>query len=206
MDDKIVLDKKSFEALAVDTRVNILKSLKERRKTLTELSQEQKMSVSGIKEHLEILEKTGLIEKIDDGHKWKYYELTKKGKEIVGPKEVKVMILLSISIVSFIASMFVLMTPTYLGFTSVTQDELAPIKDQILEDKMMVTADRSPEAAEAPMAEEDEIVNALPRQPLGQQMEALNSPTIPGAVAMISLITILACVGILIKNRMTTFP
>ena len=78
-EEKVVLDRKSFEALAVDTRVKILKSLKERRKTLSEIAKEQGMSVSGIKEHLETLEHVGLIEKKDDGHKWKYYELTKKG-------------------------------------------------------------------------------------------------------------------------------
>ena len=35
-EDKIVLDRKSFEALAVDSRVKLLKSLKQRRKTLKE--------------------------------------------------------------------------------------------------------------------------------------------------------------------------
>ena len=53
MEGKIVLDRKSFEALAVDSRVRILKSLKEKRKTLSEISKEQGMSLSGVKEHLE---------------------------------------------------------------------------------------------------------------------------------------------------------
>ncbi|MBU0591528.1 winged helix-turn-helix domain-containing protein [Candidatus Micrarchaeota archaeon] len=107
-DDKIVLDRRSFEALAVDTRIRILKSLKERRKTLTELAKEQKMSVSGIKEHLTTLERVELIDKIDDGHKWKYYELTKKGREIIGPKEVRVWILLSLSTFALVASIFIM--------------------------------------------------------------------------------------------------
>ncbi len=109
-DDKIVLDRKSFEALAVDTRVRILKSLKERRKTLTEIATEQSMSVSGIKEHLATLEKVELIEKIDDGHKWKYYELTKKGRDIIGPREVRVWILLSLSTFALITSIFMIFT------------------------------------------------------------------------------------------------
>ncbi len=110
-EDKIVLDRKSFEALAVDTRVKILKSLKVRRKTLSEIAKEQEMSVSGVKEHLETLEKVGLIEKIDDGHKWKYYELTRKGSDIVAPRELRVWILLSISMIALIASMVAIFTP-----------------------------------------------------------------------------------------------
>ena len=110
-DEKIVLDRKSFEALAVDTRVKILKSLKQRRKTLTEIAKEEGMSVSGIKEHLSVLESVGLIEKIDDGHKSKYYELTKKGREVVGPKEVKVLIVLSTSILALLISLLFMLGP-----------------------------------------------------------------------------------------------
>lgn len=115
--DKIVLDRKSFEALAVESRVRILKALKERRKTLTELSGELSMSVSAVKEHLENLETVDLVIKKDDGHKWKYYELTKKGAEIVGPKELRVWIILSISIIAFAASMLAMMGPSPLDLS-----------------------------------------------------------------------------------------
>lgn len=110
---KIVLDRKSFEALAADTRVKILKSLSKRRKTLSELASELKMSVSGIKEHLETLENAELVEKIDDGHKWKYYELTKKGDGIIAPhhKGLKIMLLLSISVLIFLSTTFMLFFP-----------------------------------------------------------------------------------------------
>lgn len=110
----IVLDRKSFEALAADTRVKILKSLSKRRKTLSELASELGMSVSGIKEHLETLESADLIRKIDDGHKWKYYDLTKKGDGIISPqhKGLKIMLLLSLSIVVFVASSFMLFSLT----------------------------------------------------------------------------------------------
>ena len=42
--DRIVLDKKAFGALAVDSRVKLLKALSVRRKMLTELSDELKLS------------------------------------------------------------------------------------------------------------------------------------------------------------------
>jgi len=203
-DDKIVLDRKSFEALAVDTRVKILKSLKERRKTLTEISKEQNMSVSGIKEHLETLEKVGLIEKIDDGHKWKYYELTKKGKEIVAPKEVKVLIMLSISIIALIASAFFLFPPAHL--------EAAQSEGPRL------TSSDAPMAA--PMMEENAVYEAydgdnISAKGFGGEFEEpemderaedrliiVEDNRLVILIAVISLATILSCLGILLRNRM----
>ena len=121
--DKIVLDRKSFEALAVESRVKILKALKVRRKTLTEISEELSMSVSAVKEHLENLEAVDLVVKKDDGHKWKYYELTKKGAEIVGPKELRVWIILSISIIALAASVLAMFSPP--PFYTMTNGALA---------------------------------------------------------------------------------
>ncbi|MBU0533150.1 winged helix-turn-helix domain-containing protein [Candidatus Micrarchaeota archaeon] len=175
--EEIVLDRTSFEALAADTRVKILKSLKERRKTLSELSKELNMSVSGTKEHLETLKKAGLIERIDDGHKWKYYELTKKGKGIIGPKEIKVWILLSISTVALIFSIF-----SMLSLPSETQlGEASLAKEEMLEGAM---------AYEEPLANETTVV------------ETTELPTVPLTITIISLICILASLGILLRNRM----
>ncbi|RLI97363.1 MAG: hypothetical protein DRO99_03130 [Candidatus Aenigmatarchaeota archaeon] len=94
---KVTLDKGTFRALTSDTRIGILKSLKERRKTLSELSKQNRMSVSTIKGHLDTLVSAGLIEQKDDGHKWKYYDLTRKGSAVLDPDERKVWILLSVS-------------------------------------------------------------------------------------------------------------
>ena len=70
-EENIVLDKKSFEALAGETRIKILKSLNSRQKTSTELAQELNLAVPSIKEHLDTLESSGFVQKMDDGHKWK---------------------------------------------------------------------------------------------------------------------------------------
>jgi len=96
-DEKITLDKEVFKTLASGTRVDILKSLDRRRKTLSELSKQLGMSVSTIKEHLDNLVSVDLIVQIDDGHKWKYYELTKKGKDILHPEDKRIWILLGLS-------------------------------------------------------------------------------------------------------------
>lgn len=97
MEDKVTLDRKTFRALASDTRIEILKSLSGRRMTLSELSKKLGMSFSAIKEHLDDLRSAGLIEQKDEGHKWKYYELTGKGKNIINPYEKKVFIVLAAS-------------------------------------------------------------------------------------------------------------
>lgn len=100
MDQRIVLDEKSFRALSADSRVSILKSLGERRRTLSELSQKLSLGNSTIKEHCDILVQAELIKQIDEGRKWKYYELTQKGKQIIMPSlfdEVKVLIVLCLA-------------------------------------------------------------------------------------------------------------
>ncbi|MCX6803593.1 MAG: winged helix-turn-helix domain-containing protein [Candidatus Diapherotrites archaeon] len=102
MDQKIILDDKSFKALSADSRVSILKSLGERRRTLSELSQKLSLGGSTIKEHCDILIDAELIKQIDEGRKWKYYELTQKGKQIITPNlldEVKVLIILCTGVV-----------------------------------------------------------------------------------------------------------
>ena len=80
------LDKKTIKALSADTRIDILKSLGERRKMPTELAKELSLAPSTIAEHLKQLETVDLIEKKDTGHKWIYYQLTGKGSNIVQPR------------------------------------------------------------------------------------------------------------------------
>jgi DNA-binding transcriptional ArsR family regulator len=197
MEDKIVLDRKSFEALAVDTRVRILKSLKQRRKTLSEIAEEQKMSVSGRKEHLSVLEKVGLIEKFDDGHKWKYYELTKKGREIVGPKELKVWILLSMSTLALIASVFMMFSVPLAVNQGPIEDTAMPPAEALGGEKdlaMYVTA-------EAPTAD------AMPENDTGQIAAEEAAPgTSVLMVAAISTVVVIGCLGILLRNRLSTSP
>ncbi|MFH1294800.1 MAG: winged helix-turn-helix domain-containing protein [Candidatus Aenigmatarchaeota archaeon] len=97
-DEKITLDIKAFRTLASDSRIAILKSLDERRRTLTELSKKFNLSASTVKEHMEKLIEAELIRMVDDGHKWKYYELTSKGRQILHPGTTKIWVLLAISV------------------------------------------------------------------------------------------------------------
>lgn len=218
-EEKVVLDRRSFEALAVDTRIKILKSLKERRKTLSEIAQEQKMSVSGIKEHLETLEKVELIRKIDDGHKWKYYELTKKGSDIVAPKELRVWILLSISIIALAASAIAIFSPPALMMQGASVSSAPPLQAAGMntDNSAIAPMASAPTAAALPSpappgnesalkafaAAANESAPGAGRLPEATGA-ALQQPdlTVPLAVAVVSGITLLACIGILARNRM----
>jgi DNA-binding transcriptional ArsR family regulator len=110
MEQTITIDKETFKALAADTRVKILKFLDMRRHTQSELSASLNLSVPTVKEHLDALEKAKLVSKIEEGYKWKYYELTEKAKCVLDPERKKVWIVLSLlilSVASGIMGMFV---------------------------------------------------------------------------------------------------
>ena len=102
--DKIIMDNKSFRALSAQSRVGILNRLKERRMTLSELSNKLALKNSTVKEHCDLLLDAQLVKKIDEGRKWKYYELTNKGKQIIEPNpfiEAKSIAMLSIAAIIF---------------------------------------------------------------------------------------------------------
>jgi len=115
MDKSVVLDNKSFKALSAESRVTILKSLGERRMTLSELSRRLDLEASTVKEHCTVLSDAELIKMIDEGRKWKYYELTQKGRQLVSPSfmdEVKVLIVLCFAFVIFGGIIFTLLQGT----------------------------------------------------------------------------------------------
>ncbi len=99
---KITLDHDTFKVLASETRIGILKKLDKTRMTVTDLSKALDMSKATLFEHLEKLMKAGLIKKIKDQRKWVYYKLSWKGKKILHPERMKIAIVLSLFIISFI--------------------------------------------------------------------------------------------------------
>ncbi|MFH1257415.1 MAG: winged helix-turn-helix domain-containing protein, partial [Candidatus Micrarchaeota archaeon] len=81
-----VFDSDIFKTLSSETRVEMLYSLQQRRKTLSELAAGSNISLPGAKQHLELLESKGLVKKMDEGRKWKYYELTSQGRSIIAER------------------------------------------------------------------------------------------------------------------------
>lgn len=93
--DKITLDRAVFKALASDTRLDILKALDVRQKTVTELAKELELNKATVFEHLEKLAEVDLIQKLEDERKWVYWQLTWKGRRLLHPETITLALLLS---------------------------------------------------------------------------------------------------------------
>ncbi|MEA3198775.1 MAG: hypothetical protein QOE90_203 [Thermoplasmata archaeon] len=95
--DKITLDRAAFKALASDTRLDILKALDARQKTVTELARELDLNKATVFEHLEKLAEVGLIQKIEEDveRKWVYWQLSWKGRRLLHPEAITFSLLLS---------------------------------------------------------------------------------------------------------------
>ncbi len=137
MDKKVILDDKSFKALSAESRVNILKKLLSRRMTLSELSKRLSLRDSTVKEHCNILLDAELVKKIDEGRKWKYYELTHKGKQVVSPnmmEEARVLVMLSFGAIVFVGIILFALQGLFIqGSFSTTNDQFVIKGSNVLE-------------------------------------------------------------------------
>ena len=108
---EITLSAQEFKSLSSENRVKILKLLDERNHTLTELAKKLSLSSPSTKQHLGVLLENRLVELIDEGRKWKYYSLTRKGKQLVKAKETEttVLIVLSVASVAFAGVLLMLL-------------------------------------------------------------------------------------------------
>lgn len=99
------INRQTLKALASESRLEILKALAERRKMPAELARQLGLSGSTIVEHLNLLERAGLIKRLETGHKWIYYELTDKGASLAKPRfPVQFIIMLSLGVIFIFGS------------------------------------------------------------------------------------------------------
>ena len=105
--NELTLTNTEFKALASETRVKILKLLKERNYTLSELSQKLALKAPSVKQHLDQLSETGLITIAEEGRKWKYYALTRKAKKLMEPEQTHIMVVLSIASIALVGLLMV---------------------------------------------------------------------------------------------------
>ena len=87
MDDEIIINRELLKAIGAESRISILKSLALGRKTQSQLADELGLSSPTVLEHLDQLVNAGLVNKMDEGRKWKYYELSRKGRQLVPSKQ-----------------------------------------------------------------------------------------------------------------------
>jgi len=95
--DEVVISKEMLKAIGGETRLKILKALKERQKTQSELAKELSLAPPTILEHVTKLEKAGLVERMEEDRerKWKYYRLTKTSRDMLGRKRMNIVLMLS---------------------------------------------------------------------------------------------------------------
>lgn len=96
-----VLDKDTLKALSTDTRQDIIKMLSNRPYTASEISKITKKHVTTVTEHLNVLEKSGLIHRKDSTNKWVYYELSDKGGRLFKTKIYSWVVMIAISALIF---------------------------------------------------------------------------------------------------------
>ncbi len=93
---EVRLERNELRVLASDTRVDILKNLKQRNYTVSELSKRLGHSKSTMHEHVNKLSEAGLVEKADNyTNKWVYYRLSRKGKSLFNDGQRRVVVILA---------------------------------------------------------------------------------------------------------------
>jgi DNA-binding transcriptional ArsR family regulator len=126
-DDGFTIDKITIDSLSSETRVLILSSIRNRKKTNAELAKELSLKPSTIHHHLERLKGAGLIQSEEDGHKWIYYDLTPFGRALLNPdKKMNVSIILS-SVLTFIIALTAVYT--YFAMPSLNAAPWIPVAD-----------------------------------------------------------------------------
>lgn len=105
------IDRATIKTLSAETRLRILKMLSEHRATGADMSKRLGLSPSTINEHLKKLEASGLVTRIETGHKWVYYEPSVKGKALTAPRlsqqPLQFILVLAIGILMFVGGAFV---------------------------------------------------------------------------------------------------
>lgn len=100
------IDRSTIKALSAETRLKILKLLSEHRATGADISRLLGLSPSTVNEHLKKLEAAGLILRRETGHKWVYYEPSRKGGTLVARPSLQFIVVLAIGILMFLGGAF----------------------------------------------------------------------------------------------------
>ncbi|HVL87637.1 MAG TPA: winged helix-turn-helix domain-containing protein [Candidatus Thermoplasmatota archaeon] len=105
----VAIDPPVLKALASDTRRDMMRALTRRRMTLSELARAMDLKKATVLEHLERLTDAGLVRRCEsDERVWVYYELTRKGGQIVNPGATRFRLLVGLSTVAICAGIAML--------------------------------------------------------------------------------------------------
>lgn len=74
---------RTFRALASPTRVAILRTLRQRAHTGSELTRVLGLSDTAVRKHLKLLDEAGLVQRRDEGRPWTYHELSPDAHDLL---------------------------------------------------------------------------------------------------------------------------
>lgn len=100
MPEELPLEPDLIKVLAADTRREILGQLRDRRMTVTELSEELELGKATVHEHLNKLTEADLVQRDEDDRLWVYYELTGRGKRLLNPQRTRFYLALASGLVA----------------------------------------------------------------------------------------------------------
>lgn len=98
----VPLDASLMKVLASDTRLDLLRLLKQRRMTLSEMARALGLQKATVLEHLGRLTGSGLVRRRDDERLWVYYELTRRGANLLHPGRARIYLLVGSSLAAII--------------------------------------------------------------------------------------------------------
>lgn len=126
-----IVDRDVLKVLSVDTRMDILKLLETGERMPSYIGNQLGKSTPTIIEHLDVLQKAGLVSKLKQPeNKFVFYSLTEKGEGILRSKSRRLVIILCLSILSFVGSLF-------FGFLTFVL-ELLPVSTTIFKSEALI--------------------------------------------------------------------
>jgi len=139
MEEVTIIDRDVLKVISADTRIDILKILSEGDRNPSFISKKLHKSDATIIEHLEALQKAGLVKKVEtSGRKWVFYTLTERGKGIISSKNRRLVIILGISLLSLFGGIANLLVPIQTGSKdfaerglTIAQNLTAPTASQV---------------------------------------------------------------------------
>lgn len=106
----VPLDGELIDTLASETRRRILKLLRKRRMTGSELARQLDLTKATVHEHLERLAEADLVDRQEDQERmWVYYELSRRGSRVTNPSKSRMHLVIGAAVLAAAAAIAVLL-------------------------------------------------------------------------------------------------
>ncbi|MDX1611086.1 MAG: winged helix-turn-helix domain-containing protein, partial [Candidatus Thermoplasmatota archaeon] len=108
MPQDLPLEPDLIKVLASDTRREILRLLRDRNMTVTELARALDLGKATVHEHLNKLTAAELVQRKEDDRLWVYYELSPYGKRALNPQRTRFYLMVAVSVLAGVVAVLAL--------------------------------------------------------------------------------------------------